>query len=96
MSKPYHVYILASRSRTLYIGMTSDLFARTWQHREKASEGFTNQYNIHRLVYFEETSDARVAVERERQLKSWRREKKVNLIETENPTWADLSEGWTV
>jgi putative endonuclease len=76
--------------------MTSDLFARTWQHRAKVVEGFTNHYNIHCLVYFEETSDARVAVERERQIKGWRREKKVKLIEMKNPTWADLSEGWTV
>jgi putative endonuclease len=96
MSKTYHVYILASRSRTLYIGMTSDLYGRTWQHREKVVDGFTNEYNIHRLVFFEETSDARAAIERERQLKGWRREKKVKLIELKNPTWTDLSEGWTV
>ena len=94
MQKTYYVYILASRSRTLYVGMTSDLFARTWQHKEKVADGFTKTYNIDRLVYFEETSDPNAATERERQLKNWRREKKIMLIELKNPTWADLTEGW--
>lgn len=95
MSRNYFVYILASKSRRVYIGVTSNLEQRTWQHKNKVVEGFTGQYNIDRLVYFEETTDAQAALEREKELKGWRREKKLALIETGNPTWCDLSEGWT-
>jgi putative endonuclease len=95
LSKSYFVYIIASRSRTLYVGVTSNLLVRQWQHASKVVDGFTKQYNVNRLVYFEETSDARSAIEREKQIKKWRREKKIVLIERLNPTWDDLAEGWT-
>ena len=71
------VYILASRSRVLYIGSTSDLLRRMYQHRTQIVKGFTQRYDVTRLVYFEQTSNSRAAVERERELKGWRREKKV-------------------
>jgi putative endonuclease len=92
--KQYYVYILASRTRRLYVGMTSNLEQRIWQHRTKAVEGFTSRYNIDRLVYYEETDSAIEASARERQIKTWRREKKVALIEADNPVWADLARGW--
>jgi putative endonuclease len=91
MSRTYYVYILASKSRRLYIGMTNDLSRRIWEHKNKVVEGFTKQYNIDRLVYFEETSDVRSAIEREKQLKGWGREKKITLIETINAAWEDLA-----
>jgi putative endonuclease len=91
MSRTYYVYILASKSRRLYIGVTNDLSRRMWEHKNKVVEGFTKQYNIDRLVYFEDTSDVRLAIEREKQLKGWRREKKITLIETINAAWEDLA-----
>jgi putative endonuclease len=91
MSRTYYVYILASKSRRLYIGLTSNLEQRMWQHKNKVVEGFTKQYNIDRLVYFEDTTDVKSAIERENQLKGWRREKKITLIETINAAWEDLS-----
>ncbi len=91
MSRTYYVYILASKSRRLYIGVTSNLEQRLWQHKNKVVEGFTKQYNIDRLVYFEDTTDVNSALEREKQLKGWRREKKISLIETTNAVWEDLS-----
>ncbi len=90
----YHVYIMASRSRTLYIGVTSDLSRRVWEHKAGAIPGFTCKYQIKRLVYFEETSDINAAILREKQLKGWLRSKKIALIESINPTWSDLSEEW--
>jgi putative endonuclease len=75
--------------------MTSDLQKRTWEHREKVVAGYAEKFNIHRLVYFEETNDVMAAIEREKQLKNWRRSKKDMLIELKNPTWEDLSVGWT-
>jgi putative endonuclease len=74
--------------------MTSDLVVRVYQHKTKALGGFTARYNVDRLVYFEEHSTAVEAIAREKELKDWRRELKVELIERENPAWADLSEGW--
>lgn len=88
--KQYCVYILASYSKVLYIGVTSDLKGRVWQHKHKEAEGFTSKYNVDKLVYFEQTEDVYSALEREKQLKKWRREKKVFLIEKENPDWRDL------
>jgi putative endonuclease len=90
MTKSYYVYITASVSRVLYIGVTSDLLKRIDQHREGVVEGFTKSYRADRLVHFEETSDVHAAIAREKQLKGWRREKKVALIETMNPKWNDL------
>jgi putative endonuclease len=94
MSRTYYVYILASKSRRLYIGVTNDLPRRLWEHKNKVVEGFTMQYNIDRLVYFEDTTDVKSAIEREKQLKGWRREKKITLIETINAAWEDLSVQW--
>jgi putative endonuclease len=86
---------MANYSRTLYIGVTSDLQRRVYQHKHKLfGDSFSAKYNINRLVYFEETNDALAAIEREKQLKRWRREKKVLLIEQQNPAWDDLSEDW--
>ncbi len=90
----YFVYILASRSRNLYIGFTNDLNSRVYEHKTKATAGFTARYNIDRLVYFEEFSSTRQAIEREKELKKLRRELNVALIEENNPAWDDLSDGW--
>ena len=94
MSDRYHVYILASKSRTLYVGITNDLILRVGQHRNGTFDGFTKQFKVHRLVYCETYAWVRDAIAREKQIKRWRREKKVWLIERENPTWEDLSEAW--
>jgi putative endonuclease len=90
----FYVYIMASRSRTLYIGFTSRLQLRVQQHKQGVFEGFTNAYDCHRLVYFEHYQTATVAIAREKQLKRWSRSKKIVLLEKENPTWEDLSADW--
>ena len=90
----YHFYIMASRSRTLYCGVTSKLEKRVWQHKNHRIPGFTDRYNIDRLVYLQRYSDIRNAISREKQIKRWSRQKKLALIERENPTWLDLSEAW--
>jgi putative endonuclease len=90
--KRYWVYILTNRSGTLYVGMTSNLLQRVHQHREKSAPGFTASYNLDRLVYYEEYADARDAVQRERQLKGWRRARKLALLERVNPSRRDLSD----
>ncbi len=90
----YFTYIVASRSRTLYAGVTSDLEKRVFEHKKKLHEGFSATYNCARLVWFERFTEVDFAIEREKQLKRWRREKKTALIEANNPTWVDLSEGW--
>ncbi|HYL84010.1 MAG TPA: GIY-YIG nuclease family protein [Candidatus Angelobacter sp.] len=87
----YHVYIMASESGVLYIGVTNHLESRTVQHKQKRIAGFTSRYKTTKLVYFEPFGDIRNAIAREKQLKRWRREKKVALIEQTNPTWRDLS-----
>jgi len=95
MSKgPYFTYIVASRSRTLYIGFTSDLLKRIFQHKQKTYEGFSALYNCDRLVWFEQFADVSDAIQREKQLKGWLRAKKIALIQTNNPTWEDLSKAW--
>ena len=88
----YYVYILASATNySVYIGVTNDLIRRVYEHRHEADpNSFTAQYQIHKLVYFEQTTDVRAALEREKQLKGWRRSKKNALIETMNPQWKDL------
>jgi putative endonuclease len=94
MMKTFFVYILAShRHGTLYIGMTSNLEKRLAQHREGVFDGFTKKYHIYQLVYFEMTDNPASACERERRLKCWKRQWKIRLIETANPTWKNLSEG---
>jgi len=92
--KSYFVYILASkRNGTLYIGVTNDLIKRVWQHKNNFVAGFTKQYNVHLLVYLEETSDVLSAIAREKQLKNWHRQWKINLITKDNPEWKDLYPG---
>jgi len=87
----YHVYLLASRRHgTLYVGVTSDLIRRLHQHRESLADGFTKRYGVKRLVWFESTSDVMAAIRREKQLKNWKREWKIALIERGNPEWKDL------
>lgn len=93
-SHQYYVYILTNRSRTLYIGVTSELERRVWERKEKVHEGFTSRYKLDRLAYFEEYSRIGTALAREKQLKGWRRAKKIALIISLNPTWRDLSEDW--
>ena len=87
----YYVYFLCNRSnKVLYIGVTNDLIRRVYEHRLKLIEGFTKKYNINKLVYFEETTDIISAINREKQIKKWRREKKNSLVKTINPEWNDL------
>ena len=92
--RQFWVYIIASRSGTLYTGVTGDLFKRVMQHKAGEIEGFSKQYNCTRLVYFESYERARIAIAREKQLKGWRRSKKIALIEKMNPRWEDLAEHW--
>jgi putative endonuclease len=89
-----YVYILASASCVLYTGITSDLRKRVYQHKHGLIPGFTARYRVNRLVYYESTDHIRAAVERERQIKGWRREKKVRLIENMTPGWVDLAVDW--
>ena len=90
----YYVYILASRSRNLYAGVTNDLMRRALEHREPGVRAFTTRYRIHRLVYFERYRDVRNAIKREKEIKAWRRSKKLALIEQHNPAWDDLGAEW--
>ncbi len=92
--RTYYVYILTSSTGTLYTGVTNDLFRRVYEHKRKLVEGFTRKYNIDRLVYYEETHDVNAALLREKQIKGWLRKKKIALIQSMNPKWEDLSEGW--
>jgi len=87
----YYVYILSSRKKgTLYIGVTSDLLKRVYEHKHDLVEGFTKQYKVHNLVYFEITESIESAIAREKRLKKWNREWKIRLIEKSNPDWHDL------
>jgi putative endonuclease len=88
------VYILASRARRLYTGVSSNLVRRVFQHRQKQVSSFTSKYNIARLVYYECGTNARSAIAREKQIKGWSRARKLALIEENNPRYADLAEGW--
>ena len=94
-NRSYYVYIMASRTKRLYIGVTNDLERRATEHRTGAREGFTKKYKMRRLVYCEAVASIADAIRREKQLKGWRRSKKIALIETANPEWDDLAEGWT-
>jgi putative endonuclease len=90
----YYVYILSSKYKKLYIGVTNNLERRLYEHKNKLIKGFTSKYNIDRLVYYETFSDPAQAISRETQMKDYRREKKVVLIEGMNPAWDDLSASW--
>ena len=94
MSKEPAVYIVTNkRNGTLYIGVTSNLVQRIWQHRQHEADGFTAKYGLHKLVYFEPHSSMYEAITREKQLKKWKRDWKIRLIENNNPQWLDLWEG---
>ena len=90
----YYVYILSNATNTvLYTGVTSNLIRRVWEHRENADpKSFTAKYDVHKLVYFENTGDIRAAIEREKQIKGWNRARKNKLVEKKNPRWEDLYE----
>ena len=90
--KQYYVYILASKSRALYTGVTNNLLRRVYEHKQGVGSEFAAKYNINRLVYYEYTGDVLAAIACEKQIKAWRRSKKVALIETMNPEWRDLYE----
>jgi putative endonuclease len=90
----YFVYMLASHTKTLYTGVTSNLLQRVYQHKKKITRGFTSKYNVDRLVHLESTGDVMSAIEREKQIKSWTRAKKVALIQASNPDWKGLAFSW--
>jgi len=90
----YWTYIVASRTGTLYVGMTNNLYVRVMQHKGGEIEGFSSKYQCDRLVYWESFDDVLKAIDREKQLKGWRRAKKIVLIEFKNPRWEDLAEKW--
>lgn len=93
--KEYYVYIMTNRRNSvLYTGVTNNLMRRVYEHKHKAVKGFTSRYNTTRLVFYESTHDVMPAIGREKQIKGWLRRKKIALIESENPEWMDLSDGW--
>jgi len=97
MKENFYIYILSSQKRgTLYIGVTSNLIKRVYEHKNSLVDGFTKKYRVHRLVYYELAKDATTALLREKQLKKWNRAWKLRLIEEHNPEWADLSDGLTM
>lgn len=91
----YYVYLLTNwNDRVIYTGVTNDLQRRLYEHKQELADGFTKRYHVHKLVYFETTTEVRAAIEREKQIKSWSRAAKNALVETINPNWKDLSEDW--
>jgi putative endonuclease len=92
--KRYYVYILASKGRVLYVGVTGFLLQRILQHKARDNHGFTSRYHVDRLVYFESFRYVNNAIARETEIKKWRRQKKTRLIEEHNPSWEDLAAGW--
>lgn len=92
MGREYHfyVYIMSSESGTLYIGVTRSIKKRAWEHKQGLTDGFTKKYGCHKLVYYEHYSDVGFAIAREKQLKNWNRQKKINLVRTINWSWRDL------
>lgn len=94
--KTFYIYILASKKNgTLYTGLTNDLIRRVYEHKSGLIEGFTKKYSVHKLVYFEDTTDINAAILREKRLKKWKRQWKIELIEKQNPEWKDLSNEFT-
>jgi len=93
--KDYYVYILTNKSKTLYIGITNNLERRIYEHKHKLKDGFTKKYNLTKLVYYEMFNDINDAIKREKQLKNWHRQWKINLIESKNKEWKDLYEEFT-
>jgi putative endonuclease len=95
MPDNYFVYILSNwNNKVVYVGMTNNLLRRIYEHKNKMIDGFTKKYNVNKLVYFETTNDVNSAINREKEIKKWRREKKNNLVNTVNPDWQDLSLEW--
>jgi len=92
--RKFYVYILSSKSRVLYTGITDDIYRRTWEHKNDVNPGFSRDYKVHRLVYYETFKYVNNAIAREKTIKGWLRRKKIALIEAENPTWEDLSAEW--
>ena len=91
----YYVYLITNwNNKVMYVGVTNNLERRIYEHKKKLVKGFTKKYNINKLVYFEETPDVAVAINREKEIKKWRREKKDQLVNKINPTWKDLSLEW--
>jgi len=90
----YHVYIITNKSGTLYTGITNDIKKRVYEHKNKLIPGFTEKYNISRLIYFETFGDVYSAISREKTIKGWLRKKKIELIQKTNPDWKDLAEDW--
>ncbi len=89
--KTYFVYIVANgKNGTIYIGVTNNLAKRVWEHTNKVVQGFTSKYDVNKLVYFEDYSDINLAIKREKRMKEWSRQNKINLIEKNNPNWIDL------
>ena len=92
MAHTYYVYLLTNwNNNVMYVGMTNNLERRMYEHKKKLLKGFTQKYNINKLVYFEETQEVNAAIMREKEIKKWRREKKDSLVNGENPQWKDLS-----
>ena len=94
MARQFFIYILSSHLRVLYVGVTNNLERRMFEHRAGLNDGFTTRYRVDRLVYFESTENPLAAIAREKEIKGWRRSKKIRLIQQMNPNWADLSREW--
>jgi len=91
--RTYYVYLLTNwNNKVIYVGITNDLERRIYEHKEKCVKGFTEKYNVNKLVYYEQTPDINAALNREKEIKKWRREKKNRLVVNTNPLWRDLSE----
>jgi putative endonuclease len=91
MEKIFHVYLMAGKSGVLYVGVTSNLLRRVYEHKEKKRDGFTERFNVNKLVWYELHGTSQSAIPREKQIKAWRRSKKVALIDARNPKWEDLT-----
>jgi len=95
MERDFFVYIAVNQyNKVMYVGVTKDLVRRMYEHKNGLTDGFTKRYNITKLVYFEQTIDVMSAISREKEIKKWRREKKDQLVESVNPEWIDLGNGW--
>jgi len=94
MPKTYYVYIMSNVARMLYIGVTNNLERRVLEHRERAVDAYTSRYNLTRLVHCEPFGDIREAIAREKELKGWRRSRKIDLVHSTNPRWRDLAKEW--
>ncbi|MCI0329548.1 MAG: GIY-YIG nuclease family protein [candidate division Zixibacteria bacterium] len=92
--KQYYVYIMTNKSGTFYTGVTNNLVRRVYEHKQKQVPGFTKKYKITKLIYFESSPDVMAAINREKEIKDWRRAKKIALVNTLNPAWEDLSAEW--